>query len=180
MKRRSGFGWLELIIGILLILLGVFTLIRPGAALTGLVVVYGIVALIMGIADIVLYVQVERYTGFGPMVSLVSGILSVMAAMMLLVYPNAGKWVLSMLFPIWFIAHCISRLSHLRTIRITAGSGMYYFTMIVNIIGIVLGFIMVINPVFSLISVSYIVSVYLVLLGIDSLAMAFSSMGSKM
>ena len=61
-------------------------------------VVYGIVALIMGIADIVLYVRVERYTGFGPMVSLVSGILSVMAAMMLLVYPNAGKWVLSMLF----------------------------------------------------------------------------------
>ena len=58
MKRRSGFGWLELIIGILLILLGVFTLIRPGAALTGLVVVYGIVALIMGIADIVLYVRV--------------------------------------------------------------------------------------------------------------------------
>ena len=82
--------------------------------------------------------------------------------------------------PIWFIAHCISKLSHLRTIRITAGSGMYYFTMIVNIIGIVLGFIMVINPVFSLISVSYIVSIYLVLLGIDSLAMAFSSMGSKM
>ena len=120
MKSRSSFGWLELIIGILLILLGVFTIVKPGIALTGLVVVYGIMALIMGIADIVLYVRVERYTGFGPMVSLISGILSVMTAIMLLVYPNAGKWVLSLLFPIWFIAHCISRLSQLNTIRITA------------------------------------------------------------
>ena len=85
MKSRSSFGWLELIIGILLILLGVFTIVKPGVALTGLVVVYGIVALIMGIADIVLYVRVERYTGFGPMVSLISGILSVMTAIMLLV-----------------------------------------------------------------------------------------------
>ncbi len=180
MKSRSSFGWLELIIGILLILLGVFTIVKPGIALTGLVVVYGIMALIMGIADIVLYVRVERYTGFGPMVSLISGILSVMTAIMLLVYPNAGKWVLSLLFPIWFIAHCISRLSQLNTIRITAGNGMYYFTMVVNIIGVVLGFIMIINPLFSMLSVSYIVSIYLILLGVDSLAMAFSNMGSKM
>ena len=180
MKSRSSFGWLELIIGILLILLGVFTIVKPGIALTGLVVVYGIMALIMGIADIVLYVRVERYTGFGPMVSLISGILSVMTAIMLLVYPNSGKWVLSLLFPILFIAHCISRLSQLNTIRITAGNGMYYFTMVVNIIGVVLGFIMIINPLFSMLSVSYIVSIYLILLGVDSLAMAFSNMGSKM
>ena len=37
MRRRSGFGWMELIIGILLILLGIFTFLSPGSALTGVV-----------------------------------------------------------------------------------------------------------------------------------------------
>lgn len=42
MKRRSGYGWLELIIGVLLILLGVFSFIRPSEILLGVVIIYGI------------------------------------------------------------------------------------------------------------------------------------------
>ena len=100
MKRRSGFGWMELIIGIALAVLGIFTFVYPDNAVTTLVVIYGIIAVITGIADVVLYVRVEKHIGFGPTVSLISGILSVMAGVMLLVYPNAGKWVISLLFPI--------------------------------------------------------------------------------
>ena len=149
MRRRSGFGWLELIIGILLILIGIFTLLRPGSVFSGLLFLFGIIAVIMGIADILLYIEVERYTGFGPVVSLISGILSVMAGIMLLVYPGAGVMVLSLLFPIWFIAHCISRLAHLGVIRLLSGAGEYYFTLVVNIIGLILGFLMILRPMLS-------------------------------
>ena len=56
MKRRSSYGVYELIVGILLILLGIFTFTRPQSALTGLVVLYGLLATITGIGDIVFYV----------------------------------------------------------------------------------------------------------------------------
>lgn len=52
--------------------LSIFTLARPDSALTGFVVVCGVVAIIMGVADILLYVKVLRFTGFGPIVSLLS------------------------------------------------------------------------------------------------------------
>ena len=100
MRRRSGFGWMECIEGVLLLGLGSYTFAQPDRALTGFIVMYGIVAVTMGIADILLYVRVERFTGFGPIVSLISGALSVMTGVMLLVYPNAGKWVMSLLFQI--------------------------------------------------------------------------------
>ena len=74
MRNRSVFGWLELAIGILLIILGVLSFAKPGYALTVLVLAYGVVAIIMGIADIILYIQVERHTGFGRILSLISGI----------------------------------------------------------------------------------------------------------
>ena len=118
MRSRSGFGWLQFLIGILLIVLGIWAFTDPDLALTGMVVACGLAAIIMGIADILLFVQVERYTGFGPSLALVSGILSVMSGIMLLAYPGAGVIILTILFPIWFIAHCISRLSHLSSIAL--------------------------------------------------------------
>ena len=84
MRDRSGFGWLALIVSILLVLLGIATFIWPEAALESFVMVYGVFAVATGIMDIVFYARVERHTGFGPMTALVSGILSVMCGFMLL------------------------------------------------------------------------------------------------
>ncbi len=176
MGKRTGFDWFELIIGILLILLGAFTFANPGLALTGFVMLYGVVAIVMGVSDIVLYVRVERYTGIGPMVALIFGILSVMSGVMLIVYPDAGSLIVSMLFPIWFITHCISRLSHMPMVRIMAGKAAYYLMLIANITGLVLGIMMLLQPIISMLSVSYIISLYLLSLGIDSIVIAFSNM----
>ena len=178
MKRRSGFGWVELILGIALIALGVLALANPDLALNGMVIAYGIAAVVMGVADILLYIRVERYTGLGPILSLISGILSVMSGVMLVVYPRTGALVLTVLFPIWFIAHCISRLTHLGHIRFVAGDGIYWFSLVVNIIGLVLGFLMVMNPFFTIRTIRCFASAYLLLLGVDSIVMAFSRMGN--
>ena len=62
MMRRSGFGWLESIIGIILIVLGIVALSNPTGVVNGFVIVCGLVAVIMGIADIIMYIRVERFT----------------------------------------------------------------------------------------------------------------------
>ena len=179
MKRRSDLGWGELVIGIALILLGILTFARPAGALTGIVFVYGIFAVITGIADIAFYIKMERHTGFGPAISLVTGILSVLAGILLLLNPGAGGWALLFLFPIWFIAHCISRLSHLTIVRLTAGTGYYYFTMIANILGLVLGFMMLFRPLLSFFSVTYLIGFYFILMGIDHIVVAVSGTGLR-
>ena len=179
MKQRSGFGWLELVIGILLIVLGIWVLADPSLALTGLVYGYGVAAIIMGIADLILYVQVERYIGVGPVISLAAGILSVMSGVMLMVYPRAGALILTLLFPIWFIAHCISRLFHLNHIRYIAGNGMYVATLVINVIGLIVGVIMLVSPLFTIVAIQCIAGVYLILMGIDGIIMAFSRMGMR-
>ena len=179
MRSRSGFGWLQFLIGILLIVLGIWAFTDPDLALTGMVVACGLAAIIMGIADILLFVKVERYTGFGPSLALVSGILSVMSGIMLLAYPGAGVIILTILFPIWFIAHCISRLSHLSSIRLIAGNATFYFALVINIIGLILGFMMLLSPIFTLNTIRYFASAYLILLGIDSVVMAASRIGMR-
>ena len=178
MRRHSGFGWLELITGILFIVLGIWTFADPRHALASMVFIFGVPAIIVGIADIVLYVQAERYTGFGPVIALISGILSVMSGIMLLVYPRAGIIVLTVLFPIWFIAHCISRLAHLPHIRRAAGKGVYALTLIISVIGLILGFMMLLSPLFTLAAIRCFAGAYLILLGANGILLAFSPMGT--
>lgn len=179
MRRRSAFGWGEVIIGIAMIIMGVYAFIRPSSALTGLVFVYGIIAIATGIMDIVFYVRLELRSGFGPIVSLITGIISTFAGILLLFNPGAGRWALILLFPLWFIAHCISRLMNLSFIRISAGTGYYHFALIVNIIGLILGLLMFFNPIWSFFSVSYVIGAYLILAGIDHIALALSNIGGR-
>ena len=109
----------------------------------------------------------------------VSGILSVVAGLLVMVYPSAAAWALTIFFPLWFIMHCISRLTHLGIIRYVAGSGYYYFSLILNIIGLVLGFLMLLQPALAFLSMGFVIGAYLILLGIDSLVLAFSDVGYK-
>lgn len=179
MRDRSGFGWLELITGLLMILLGVLVFWIPNIIMTGLVYAFGVAAIVMGVADILLFIRVERYTGFGPLLSLITGIVSVMSGVALLIYPRLGALLLTILFPIWFLAHCISRLLQLHHIRLVAGDGMYIFTLVVNVIGMILGFMMLFRPLFTLSAIQCFAGVYLILLGIDSVILAFSGMGTR-
>lgn len=179
MKRYSHFGWMELIIGVLLVLLGLFTLLRPGSVLTWLILFYGLLAMFTGVSDIIFYVKTERHMGFGPTISLVSGILSILSGLMLFLYPGVGKWAMAIFFPMWFIAHCISRLSHLNFVRGLAGTGYYMVALVINVIGLLCGCLMLLFPGFSLVTMNYIIGIYLILLGIDSIVLACSKAGTR-
>ena len=66
MRRQSDIGWTELIIGIIMIIFGLFIVRQPVGIITWIVIVCGVLAILTGIADIILYVRMERFTGFWP------------------------------------------------------------------------------------------------------------------
>ena len=172
MRRQSDIGWTELIIGIILIIFGLFIVRQPVGIITWIVIVCGVLAILTGIADIILYVRMERFTGFGPILSLITGILSVMAGFMLIVHPGAGTWAIAMILPIWIIAHCVSRLSHLQYMRMHFGTTYYYISMILNILGLIVGFLLVFRPMITIFSMGVLVGAYLILEGIECIVAA--------
>ena len=108
-------------------------------------------AVITGISDIVFYAKTERYIGFGPTIALVTGILSLLAGLMLLMYPNAGELIMTLLPPnLVHRSFCFQIDPHP-----SGPSGRkilyYYFTLIVNILGIILGCLMIIWAVGSVV-----------------------------
>ena len=108
------------------------------------------------------------------MISLVTGILGVMAGFMLMVHPSAGTWAIAMILPIWIIAHCISRLSHLQYMKMHFGSTYYTLSLILNILGLIVGIMLVFRPMVTILSMGVLVGSYLILEGIECVVTAFS------
>lgn len=167
MNRRSDIGWFELIVGIILIILGVVIMRQPVGVLTWIVILCGVLAICSGVGDIVLYVKMERFTGFGPVVSLVTGILSVMAGFMLTAHPEAGNWALAMILPIWIIAHCISRLSHLQYMKMHYGMTYYTISLILNILGLFVGILLIFRPMITILSMGVLVGGFMIIEGVE-------------
>mgnify|MGYP000332121180 CR=1 FL=1 len=138
-------GWWDLLVGVASSPWGPLP-DEPRSGSDGPGLCYGIAGVIVGVADILRYIRVERFTGFGPLLSLISGVLSVMAGVVILVNPGVGIAVFSLLFSVWFIAHCISRLAGLSRVRLVAGRGMYCFALALNLIGLVAGILLAVMP----------------------------------
>ena len=109
----------------------------------------------------------ERFTGFGPVVSLVTGILGIMAGFMLIAHPGAGTWAIAMILPIWIIAHCISRLSHLQYMKMHFGSTYYNISLVLNILGLAVGILLIFRPMITIFSMGVLIGAYLILEGVE-------------
>lgn len=174
MRNRQGAGWLQLAEGILLIALGLGVLLFPGRLLSGFIMICGAVALVTGILDIVHFVRTECYGGIGSVLSVLSGSLSIMTGIMLLAHPEAGRWIVAVLFPVWFIAHCVSRLAALQVSRFFMSRTGYICRLVLDILGLMLGIGILFDPITSLISLQYLAAAYLILQGIDCLIAFFA------
>lgn len=73
-----------------------------------------------------------------------------------------------MILPIWIIAHCISRLSHLQYMKMHFGSTYYTLSLILNILGLIVGIMLVFRPMVTILSMGVLVGSYLILEGLSA------------
>lgn len=172
MKFLKHFGWIELLFGALLMFAGLVTFANPGFAMRWIVLLSGITAVMNGITNIIFYME-HRRTGPTSRFSVFSGIISILAGFALFFNPVFGGRILSFVFAFWFIAHSISRIANAGVIRKAAGGFVYVISAVLNGFCIILGILMLFNPLLLVLSLGYLVAITFFALGIDSVIEAF-------
>lgn len=173
-QQKRGIDWLELIVGLLFLVAGIVSIFNPGFTLSWLVVMIGIVAIIRGIAHIVHYFRLRRYTGYSAVLAIVIGVLDIVLGVFILFNTSAGVAALAVLFPIWFIVDCIFNFAFVGILKLQS-KALYWCTIILNILGIVLGVVLLFNPLTSAGTLAMLISFYLILFGVESIALAFAN-----
>ena len=172
-NTKKSFGWGDLIIGLLFIIVGFIAFWDPVGDLMGLTVVFGIVAFMKGIYELFFRDAVKQFTDISAPALTVMGILDIIIGVLFLFNLYQGMMLLPYLFAIWIILESIFNLFLLNFYK-SQGKGQFWFALIISILSIIIGILLFMDPIVSTLTLSFLVGIYLVWFGILKLMEAFS------
>ena len=165
MVRKIGFSWEYFLIGLLFVIASLVSFNNPDSSLKAVVYVFAIAAVLKGIFELFFRRKLHEFTNQKSTLLMILGVF-------LLFNTNAGLLALPYIFAIWFIVDSIMGLVGADIYKVN-GSSYYWFILIVNIIGIIVGIMLLFNPIVSAFTLAFLVGFYLMMIGISLIAYAF-------
>ena len=153
--------------GLLLAAAGVFCLLSPAAALSGVAAYLGIAMLISGVVDIVIFAAANRYMA-GSGWFLADGILTVLIAVFILGNQTFTALALPFAFGIWLLFSGVSKFAGSLALRRLGIPGWGWFAF-AGIALAVLGFLSFVNPAAGAAAISVMVGLDLIFEGAASI-----------
>lgn len=171
-STRRMFDWYSFALGILFVIAGLMTFFNPASSLLAIVVMFGIVALVAGIYQVWFHDDVRRLLGRAPIWLLISGILDIVIGAFLILHLGIGMRVLPYFFAVWFIFDSLAGLVTASLLR-TFDKQYFWISVILDVIGVILGFLLLFKPVVSALTLATLVSLYLLIYGAYHIMRAF-------
>lgn len=171
-SSKKGFNLIHFILGLILLVTGLVSFFNPLRSLVAIVVVFAITALLEGVMQLAFRSRLNDYTGYQSRTILISGVLDILIGLLLLFNINAGLITLPYIFAIWFIIDSIGELLVSDVFK-SSNNGYYWFKIIMNVLGLILGIMMLFNPIVSALTISFLVGFYFLTAGIDFIVTSF-------
>lgn len=170
--ETKNFDWGSFFMGILFVLVALLSFRNPLSSLVAIVAVFAIFAILKGLFELFFRNRMKELTGYRGTMTLVLGVLDIIIGVFLFFNMNAGVAALPFVFAIWFIVDSVFGLFNLDLAR-HVSSGYYWFSLIINVLGIILGFMMLFDPITSALTLSFLVGFYFMMYGITHIIYAF-------
>ena len=149
----------SLIVSALMFLLALFLIFRPLESLNTFIMLFAIIILVNGIIKLVQYFRTDaqmRMMNFG----LAEGILSILAALIIIISSNALIAFLPIMFSIWIIVQSIITIQLSMGLKLSETKG-WWVVLILSIITLILGVIIMFNPFASMAATTTVVGIIL-------------------
>lgn len=164
-EKTHKFSWGFFLVGVLFVLCSLLAFYDPAANLEAFAVFFAILAILNGV-----------WLFISPITSglrIVMGVIDVLIGIFMLFNIGFAMMALPYIFAIWFIADSVFRLINLPYTR-ALGNGYFWLSLVVNALGVVVGILLLFQPVTAALTFSFLVGFYLMMIGIESIIIAFS------
>lgn len=172
MERRSNFSLPYFLMGIIFILVSLVSFRDPQSSLLAIVYVFAISAILKGIFELFFRRKIHEFTNQKSTLLIVLGIFDLLVGIFFLFNISAGLLALPFVFAVWFLFDSIVGLMTAGIYRIES-TGYYWFHVVINVIGVILGFMLLFNPLTSALTLAFLVGFYFMMAGISLIAYSF-------
>ncbi|GAX00954.1 HdeD family acid-resistance protein [Secundilactobacillus silagei] len=173
MRPKWGFDWHELITGVLSLIAAYVVVGIPRVSLTAMAVIFGLLAILSGLTTLSGVSKLREFVGNWANAALVFAVIDLLIGVFFIVKPSSGIVVLGYLVAFWFLIDAVERLmvvGHLRDF----GSGYFIASLILDILSLLIGIMLLINPVIAIMSMTWLIGFYLIVFGINAIMLAFA------
>jgi uncharacterized membrane protein HdeD (DUF308 family) len=157
------------LIGVMFIWTSILAFKNPASDLIALTVVFGLMALVKGVLEIFLKSRDKTTEQKNSKLIPLVGIIDFFVGLFFLLNITIGANILPFVFAVWFLSEAIINLV---TVRKTV-ENKYFLYVFINIVSIIFGVILLINPIVSALTLALIVGCYLLVTGISYLVLSF-------
>ncbi|MDR0920821.1 MAG: DUF308 domain-containing protein [Lactobacillales bacterium] len=172
MTKERKFNWAYFILGLLFIFVALMAFQDPASDLVAVVLFFSVLAILKGIFELFVRSKVKEYTGAKSTSLIILGILDLVFGIFLLFNMQAGLVALPYIFAVWFIIDSIWELFISGSFK-EISKGYYWFMIVINILGIIIGLCLLFNPLTSALTLAFLVGCYFMVSGICYLIAAF-------
>ena len=144
-EEKKSVDWFSLITGICFIIVSFIAFKNPYASLASLVIYFGIIAIVKGVGGVLIYKKIKDFTRLNIKLFFWISIIDIILGLILVFNVESAVLIIPYVFSIWFIIDSINDISFGRYLRFVPG-GLYHLNIIINIITLILGIMMLYNP----------------------------------
>ena len=171
-EEKKSVDWISLLTGICFIIVSFIAFKNPHASLASLVIYFGLIAILKGIGGVLIYKKIKDFTRLNIKLFFWISIIDIILGLILMFNIEAAVSVVPFVFAIWFIIDSINDISFGRYLRFIPGR-LYELNIAINIITLILGIMMLYNPLRASFTVVYLIGVYFTICGVKYIAYAF-------
>jgi uncharacterized membrane protein HdeD (DUF308 family) len=153
-----------------MVLFGIIALVSPGIALLTLVWVFGIYAILDGIAAVALGIRTRGEPHW--VWTIVQGVVSVLAGLVALVWPGVTALALLFLIAFWAILLGVGEIGGAFASR-QRGSNAWGWTLAAGVLNIVFGVLLLIWPASGILTLVWLVGIFALAGGVALILLAF-------
>ncbi len=169
---HEGFQWGSLLLGILYLILAFFAFNNPMVSIVSVAYIFAFGAILVGLYEIFVRRKMRQHAGLNSGFVIAVGVIDILIGVFFLFNISAAIVAMPFVFAVWLIVDSLGAIFTASPIR-EYSTAQYWFTIIVGILGVVIGFMLIFNPLSSFIAIATLLGVYFMLFGILHIVYAF-------
>lgn len=171
--HKQNFSWWFLVLGIIQIILAVMMFNNFGLATLTFVYLLATGAILNGIFLLAFRNRINEKTNQSMWMLLVFGIISLVLGIILFFNEAIGLVAIPMIVSLMMVFESISIINQAIALKSAGKTGWFWFNLIIGILGIILGIMLIFNPLAAYFTVEALTGFYFLVFGIRNIISAF-------
>lgn len=173
MSQNNRIKWPSLVVGVIFLIIAVFIMSFPQENLFVITWLIGLLFIINGFMELVMSFNMRKHTNQNSVFIMLTAVINIIIGIVIMLNIVTSTTFIIYLFAVWFIIHAVLAIFTVTQLE-RSNRLLHTISIFINILEIILGILLLFNPIIAAVLVSFVLAFVFVIIGISQIIIALS------